>query len=325
MSFAKAQDLIRLAQLAATRRQGLTLDEIAEIFAISHRTAQRMTDALETSFAHVTWEDGPDRKRRWRLDAPLTSRLDLVPKVELEALEIAAQEAQAGGRQAHAAALEARRERLLAEMPRLQALRSEADVDAVLTAMGRVTRPGPRVSVSAPALDAVREALRGPYRLRVTYRGEAEPRMLDPFGLLLGHRCYLVARQAGRDDMIRNFRMDLISEAVATEESFPALPDFDLNTHAARAFGVWQDPAQYGEVLWRFRPDSAERAAGFVFHPNQSLEPQEDGSLIVRFHAAGWTEMAWHLYQWGDRVEVLAPQGLAEMVKDYRPHFDAMP
>ena len=47
MSFSKAQDLIRLAQMAAARRGGVTLDDIRAEFAISHRTAQRMTAALE--------------------------------------------------------------------------------------------------------------------------------------------------------------------------------------------------------------------------------------------------------------------------------------
>ena len=68
------------------------------------------------------------------------------------------------------------------------------------------------------------------------------------------------------------------------------------------------------------------RAAEFHFHPTQVLEPQDDGSLIVRFTAAGWLEMAWHLYQWGDKVEVLAPQELREMVEGYRrSDFRGMP
>jgi predicted DNA-binding transcriptional regulator YafY len=46
MSFAKAQDLLRLAQIAASRRGGISLEEICTEFGISHRTAQRMTDAL---------------------------------------------------------------------------------------------------------------------------------------------------------------------------------------------------------------------------------------------------------------------------------------
>lgn len=30
------------------------------------------------------------------------------------------------------------------------------------------------------------------------------------------------------------------------------------------------------------------------------------------------TEMAWHLYQWGDTVEVIAPDELRAMVEGYR-------
>lgn len=95
---------------------------------------------------------------------------------------------------------------------------------------------------------------------------------------------------------------------------------------AARSFGVWQDPAQFGEVVWRFAPEAAEHAAGFRFHPSQRLEEQPDGSLIARFNAAGWLEMAWHLYQWGDKVEVLAPEGLRTMIEGHRrPDFSSMP
>nr|WP_245487150.1 WYL domain-containing protein [Rhizobium acidisoli] len=53
--------------------------------------------------------------------------------------------------------------------------------------------------------------------------------------------------------------------------------------------------------IWRFAPEAASRAAEFRFHPSQVLESRDDGSLIVRFHAAGWLEMTWHLYQWGDK------------------------
>jgi hypothetical protein len=36
--------------------------------------------------------------------------------------------------------------------------------------------------------------------------------------------------------------------------------------------------------------------------------------------------MAWHLYQWGDAVEVLAPGGLRAMVEGHRrSDFEALP
>lgn len=123
-----------------------------------------------------------------------------------------------------------------------------------------------------------------------------------------------------------NFRMDQILSAQTLDESFSLMPDFSLEEYAAQSFGVYQDPAQYDEVIWRFAPHAAARAAEFCFHPRQVAEAQDDGCLIVRFHAAGWLEMAWHLYQWGDAVDVIAPEGLRTLVENHRrSDFDALP
>jgi predicted DNA-binding transcriptional regulator YafY len=324
MSFSKAQDLIRLAQMAAARRGGISLEEICVEFDVSHRTAQRMTDALEETFGNVEAADGDDRKRRWRLVDPGLSRLPLRHETGVEALEIAARTAQTEGRLRHARALDDLREGMLARVP--ARARVEADAEAVLAAMGQVTRPGPQVSVAPDILDAIIEALRGPFRLRVRYNNDTTTRILEPHGVLLGHRTYLAARDTAKADEVRNFRIDLLHEAETLNESFALQEGFSIADYASQAFGVWQDPAQFGEVIWRFAPAAAQRAAGFRFHPRQILEPQEDGSLVVRFHAAGWLEMAWHLYQWGDKVEVIAPQALRETVERHRrSDFPAMP
>ena len=327
MSFSKAQDLLRLARMAATRHGGISLDEIKAEFAVSHRTAQRMVQALETTFQNVTWHDGPDRKRRWRLADPMLNRMELRSESALEALEIAARTAREEGRLRHARALDNLRDGMIARLPPARAARSEADAEAVLMALGQVARPGPKVMVAPEVLDAIIEALRGPFRLRMRYRTpDAPPRIVEPHGLLRGHRSYLVARQPDRGEGLRNFRLDRIHETRVLDESFSFQPGFSIEEYAARAFGVWQDPEQYGEVVWRFAPEAAERAAEFCFHPTQALEPQPDGSLILRFFAAGWLEMAWHLYQWGDKVEVLAPEGLRKLVEGYqRSDFNALP
>lgn len=193
--------------------------------------------------------------------------------------------------------------------------------------MGSVTRPGPRVNLAPKVLDAIIEGLRGPFRLRIHYKTEDAPeRIIEPHGLLLGHRSYLVARQPTRGKEILNFRMDQILNAKTLDESFSLAPGFSLENYAAQSFGVYQDPAQYDEVIWRFAPHAAARAAEFCFHPKQTAEAQEDGSLIIRFHAAGWLEMAWHLYQWGNAVEVVAPEGLRNLIEYHRrSDFDALP
>ena len=327
MTFAKANDLLRLAQLAASRRLGISLEEISQEFGISHRTAQRMTSALEDNFANVVVVEDDDLRRRWRIQSPIPERLQPRQENTIEALEIAARAARDENRLRHARALEDLRDSLITRLSPRDALRSEADAEAVLSALGQVARPGPKVAMKPEVTDVLIEALRGPFKMRIVYGDtDAETRTVEPHGLLLGLRSYLVARQADRGEILRHFRLDRIHSAECLDESFPIQSGFSLNDHAAQAFGAYQDPAQYGEIVWRFLPEAASRAAEFQFHPNQSTEYRDDGSLIVRFKAAGWLEMAWHLYQWGDKVEVLEPAGLRALVEGHtRADFPALP
>lgn len=79
-------------------------------------------------------------------------------------------------------------------------------------------------------------------------------------------------------------------------------------------------------VEWRFSPRAARTARQFVFHPDQDMTEEADGSLTVRFTASGHLEMAWHLYQWGDQVEVISPLVLREMVDNFRrDDFPSLP
>ncbi|WP_366914171.1 WYL domain-containing protein [Marivita sp.] len=65
-----------------------------------------------------------------------------------------------------------------------------------------------------------------------------------------------------------------------------------------------QAPQQPRDVEWRFLPEVADEAAGYMFHPKQQMERLEDGSLMVRFRAGGQQEMEWYLARWGDKVRV---------------------
>ena len=110
------------------------------------------------------------------------------------------------------------------------------------------------------------------------------------------------------------------------KETFERDPGFNLQAFADRAFGVFQNEDEFGEVVWRFTPKAAAHARGFEFHPGQVFEEEPNGSLIVRFSAAGHLEMAWHLYIWGDQVDVLAPERLRQMIKGHRrADFPSLP
>jgi predicted DNA-binding transcriptional regulator YafY len=330
MSLTKARDLLRLAEMAAARHSGVSLAEIAAEFDADHRTAQRMTRALEDVFRGVEISTDSERRRRWKLRDTSLLRLQGIGDSELAALELAIRRAEREGAGNEVRTLTALRDRLLATLPRPHARRAEADAEAVLEAYGYASRPGPRVRAEPLVLDTIAQALKGPFRLVVSYAGpkdrQPRERLLEPYGLLIGTRRYLVAREQGSRAGLQHFRLDRMRAARLDGQSFTRDPGFDLARHAARAFGSFHADGEYAEVVWRFSPRAAATARDFVFHPDQQMEEGPDGHLTVRFTAGGWLEMAWHLYQWGDQVEVLAPAGLAALVaQNRRADFAALP
>jgi predicted DNA-binding transcriptional regulator YafY len=324
MSYSNALHLLRLADLAASRHMGITLDQVCEEFDCSPRTAQRMMRALEEAFPNSIFVmTAEDRRRRWRLQEVPIARLRLRGPDELEALEAAIDAMQERGDERHADLLSGIRDRLLAALPPQAARAAETDADALLEAYGMAARPGPVVTTDRELSEAVAHALRGPWRIRFNYNGEN--RIVEPYGVLIGPRRYLVARQPAKDDTLRHFRFDRISDVVVTEEWFAKDPEFSISKYATRAFGAYQNEAEFAEVVWVFSAEAADRAAEWLFHPTQTTRRLPDGRLEVRFTASGWLEMAWHLQCWGNSVKVVAPEGLKSMMERGPEAYSAFP
>lgn len=331
MSFVKAEQLIDLATMAAARHTGITLDDVEDRFSVSKRTAQRMLHTLEIKFPDTITNLDDGGRKRWRLpSAPLRDLLTLSPE-ELAALDLATETLKRSGLAIEAEQLVTLREKIMALVPRAKAARLETDHEALLEAQGLAARPGPRPKIDRRIAAAIAEAIKACLILEVTYQArnesQATVRRLAPYGLLTGIRRYLVARPADDEEtLVRLYVMERISDANVTSESFARDPSFNLQAFAHRSFGVFQNPQEYGEVVWRFSSRAAAHARGFEFHPSQQTEDQPDGSLIVSFKASGHLEMAWYLYMWGAEVEILEPAALREMVaKHRRTDFPGLP
>lgn len=322
MSFSKAVELLQLARMASNYA-GVSLGEIEEEFDCVRRTAQRMTDALVRVFPDTEDYVDPQGHKRWRVPRRKVAEFFAPTADEVAALELAGTTLERQGLGPEAAQLRSLRETINMLLPDKRRPGLETDEEALLEAMGHAARPGPQ-PVSDPRIDgAIAEALKGPFVLNIRYRGrqdqEANVREVEPYGLLLGARRYLVGRDRVRGDgVMRHYRVEDIAEAEVTEDWFARDADFDLDAYANRSFGVFQNEVEFGEVVWKFTPKAAVHAARFRFHPNQTSETLADGSLEVRFMASGLLEMCWHLYAWGDQVEVIQPQALADMVREYR-------
>ncbi len=330
MSFGKAVDLLRLAMMA-TSRQGVTLSDVEEEFGGVRRTAQRMLTALTEVFPATERYIGDDGRHYWRVPSRAVAPLLSPSADELVALSTAEADLERTGMTSEARNLRSLGRKVRALIPGDRATRLSIDEEAMLEAMGFAARPGPAPALDQEVDDAISLALKGLSRLRIRYLGrsdrEAAWRVIEPLGLLLGARRYLVAvDMAKRDGRLRHFRVEDILAAEVLTEGFAYPAGFDIREYATRAFGSFHDDAEFGEVVWKFSPRAAARAARYQFDPGQRLEWLDDGSLVVRFEASGRLEMCWHLYSWGNSVEVLHPPGLAAMTHPFRrDDFPALP
>ncbi|MDP1541672.1 MAG: WYL domain-containing protein [Polycyclovorans sp.] len=317
MRHEKAEILLRIAMDMQGRSQGLSLQDIATNYSdepISRRTAERLRDAVLRVFPDQVEElTGPQNIKTWRLRSPWLRGLFQVDPAMLVSLETGRRLLAQEGLTDQASEID-RLRALLHSLLQPESRRAlEPQVEALTIAEGLALRPGPRVRISGESLAVIREALQQQRVLRVKYRYRKTNVLrsydLHAYGLLYGHRHYLVASRTPAGPP-RYFVLGRIEGAELLRHALIRPPKFDLQQYAERAFGIWQeDPV---DVHWRFHPNAAEDAAEFIFHPSQTMEWADDGSLHVRFRCGGLKEMDWHLYTWGDAVEVIEPPELRQ-------------
>ena len=173
---------------------------------------------------------------------------------------------------------------------------------------------GPRPFEDEAVLGAIREALLSMRRLSFRYGGGSTPgrlREVTPFGVLFGRSNYLVAAEDEATGP-RNWRLDRIADIAVTDHAGSKPEAFSLQAYADESFGIYQDDTE--DVVLRVTPAGAEDALRWRFHANQQVEPQPDGHVMIRFRASGMRELAWHLFTWGDKVQIVAPETLKDMM-----------
>ena len=326
--YEKADNLLQLALDMQAARSGLSLADIQERYAVGRRTAQRMRDAILRNFPQAEEVPTGEKTKRWRIPDGVLDKLVSFSAEELADLESAIQILRQNNLEDRAATLEGVASKLSILMRPEIARRVEPDLEVLLEAEGLAMRPGPRPRVSGLVVNELREAIKACKQVTLHYRNRQNRRLnkrrVHPYGFLLGHRHYLVAYHVHpKANDFALFSLPSIKRAEMLTDGFERDPDFSLSTFAEQSFGVFQE--EPFDVVWRFTPEAAANAQEFLFHPNQVQEQQKDGSLLVSFRAGGELEMAWHLYAWGDEVEVLQPQHLAELCNGNRMNWPGLP
>lgn len=192
----------------------------------------------------------------------------------------------------------------------------------------RLSRISEKVSVKNIEYGRVNEqffhltvtALLADLPLRISYQsphsGAAGQRTILPLHLLHYMGSWHLLAWCESRKAIRNFslsrlqRVETTSERVDIPDNLPPIKEY-----TRRHFGIMQG-GETRQVTLRFTAQSAARIREQVWHPQQQVSTEPDGSLLLHFPTADFRELTRVILSYGAEVQVIVPTDLQCLVQE---------
>jgi proteasome accessory factor B len=307
----RAARYLRVVSILRDYPDGVTAQKVADLIGVSKRTAYRDLKALELDAELPIWSN----EGKWGLDAqaflpPLALTLHEATMLFLAARVLAKttdeQDPELVGALVKIAAIvpPVLREHITQTMDAFASTPKNERFTRVFRVLAEAWAGRRVVEIDYDA--AVYDPGRGPRHARV------QPWALEPSALT--HALYLIGYDEGRKGR-RTFKVERILSASLTPETFASDEAINEARELLRAWDVISDEP-VADVVVRFSPAVAKRAAETRWHPSQEIEEQGDGSLLWRGKVAGLREIRIWILGWGAEAEVLEPAELRNEVAE---------
>lgn len=163
-------------------------------------------------------------------------------------------------------------------------------------------------------------AIKSRRRLRIRYftasRNSESRRDLDPYNLYFARDSWYVIGYCHRRRDVRLFALQRMRSVQILPTTFKLPPDYSAAKFMRHAWQSYRgDGGPVQDVTLRFHPQVARQVSERRWHHSQQVEPQEDGSLIVRLRVALSPELTGWILRWGEFCEALGPAGLREAIR----------
>ena len=307
---AKLDRLLALVHALVDQSEGMTLDEMAQHAGVKRRTAERMRDVIMMHFDLEPISEG--RTKRWRIAGKLGRMFTRPTAEELAALQTEVTGYRSAGQDARADMLASLLNKVRGALDGPTRARTAPDFEALTQAQRIFIPAGPGIPVAPEVLAMSQHAIMAGMTLEFDYKAEgkeaAKWRRVIPYGLVHGSISYLIGKLPDIDMPPAFYRLDRMEKVRVGDKPGVIPGDFDLDEWMSHSFGIWREDQH--DIQLRIRPHAIEKARGWRFHRNQTVEMQADGSMIVRFRAGGLRELAEHLFSWAGNVDVISPAEL---------------
>ena len=115
---------------------------------------------------------------------------------------------------------------------------------------------------------------------------------------------------------IRNFALSRIKNPVLGKESFTVPKDFDVTNYFDSETGVWLSDTKPIKVELEFSPEVATFATDRIWHKNQTVRENKDGSVYLSFETTQLREVVRFVLGQGHTVKVMGPEEVKKAVRE---------
>lgn len=158
--------------------------------------------------------------------------------------------------------------------------------------------------------------------VEIQYQSLAEQRpttrLIKPYALALYQSSLYVIAESGEaqaDSILRHWKLDRFLKATALDVWFTPNAELDVERHLRESIGIFSASRSQ-----RFKIKLSSRAARWVtedpWHPEQQVNPQSDGSVILTVPAAHDLEVIPRVLALGAEAELLSPASCRQAMRE---------
>ena len=166
-------------------------------------------------------------------------------------------------------------------------------------------------------LQAIRNKLQISFTYQKYWENTLTQRVVEPYALKeFKSRWYILARDL-RDNKVKSFALDRLTQFEITKKQFVFPNDFDVNEHYRHCFGIIGPNAKEPqEVVLAFSPFQGNYIKSLPLHETQQIENENENELRIKLKIFITHDFIMELLSFRENVKVIKPDSLVSSMKE---------
>lgn len=164
-------------------------------------------------------------------------------------------------------------------------------------------------------LHAIKNKVQIGFSYQKFWEGTITARVVEPYALKeFRNRWYVLANDL-KDQKVKSFALDRLSELEITNRKFHLPNTFNINDHFKYSFGIISPNGQKPqEVVLSFDPFQGKYIKTLPLHHSQEIITDNDDELVIKLTLFVTFDFLMEVLSYGDNVKVIQPESLVKDV-----------